>query len=115
MYDDMSLATISRDEYEMLLENYVTYKSCYNKLEPHNGWSNYMTWDIALWIDNEQGTQEYWKEVAEQINVYDLAEKLKDDIEDGVPEIGSSLYSDILGYGLQKVNWYEIAKHLKED
>ena len=115
MTDDMSIATIDREEYEMLLENYDTYRSCYRRLEPHNGWSNYMTWDIALWIDNEQGTYKYWRDLAEKMNVYDLADKLKDDIEEEQPEIAASLYSDILGYGLAKVNWYEIAKHLKED
>ena len=23
----------------------------------YNGWTNYETWNVALWIDNERGTQ----------------------------------------------------------
>jgi len=36
----------------------------------YNGWTNYETWLVKLWIDNEQGSQDYWIERAEQ-NVKD--------------------------------------------
>ena len=32
----------------------------------YNGWTNYETWCVALWIDNEEPTQRYWHEQAQQ-------------------------------------------------
>lgn len=28
----------------------------------YNGWSNYETWAVALWIGNEQGSYQYWEQ-----------------------------------------------------
>lgn len=33
----------------------------------YNGWTNYETWLVKLWMDNEQGTQSYFQEQAEQV------------------------------------------------
>ena len=109
------IVQITKEDYEELLKIKRQSFDCYKKLDEVNGWSNYMTWDVALWIDNEVGTYKYWREVAEHMSIYDLAQRLREEIEEEQPEIEASLYTDILGFGLQKVNWYEIAKHLKED
>lgn len=97
----------------------------------YNGWTNYETWDVALWIDNEQPSYTYWRDTARELmaefqdgaantkgdqdNAKEsaarvLAERLKDEIEEGNPLSDSaSMYSDILGAALQDVNWDEIA------
>lgn len=93
----------------------------------YNGWTNYETWNLALWIDNEQGSQEYWRERAAEcfkdargmadITGDDrerdaraaLAEELKSQTEENVPEIGNSFYADVLNAAISEVNWYEIA------
>lgn len=31
----------------------------------YNGWVNYETWLVNLWIDNDQGEHEYWQEQTE--------------------------------------------------
>ena len=28
----------------------------------YNGWTNYETWAVKLWIDNDEGTYTYWRE-----------------------------------------------------
>jgi len=94
----------------------------------YNGWTNYETWNVALWIDNDHGSYSYWRGVMQEI--YDdetdeddshterideaaimLADRLKDEINEGAPDLGASCYSDLLGAALSEVNWDEIARN----
>lgn len=96
----------------------------------YNGWTNYETWCVNLWIDNEEGSYRYWREVAqetwdaaeaddifsrEERAVYDLSERLKSEFEEGAPELGASVWSDLMSAALSEVNWREIAEHMIED
>ena len=36
----------------------------------YNGWTNYETWNVALWIDNEESSQGYWR--TESQETYDV-------------------------------------------
>ena len=90
----------------------------------YNGWTNYETWVVKLWIDNDQGSQEYWLHAARQArkhNVtnpdaarYELQELLKDEHEEQSPEV-VGVYADLLNASLCEVNWREIAKNLLTD
>ena len=93
----------------------------------YNGWTNYETWNVALWIDNDQGTYEMVKEWAseaweeaeipkyswltrERGAVYLIAERIKELVEDGNPLGGdASMYTDLLNGALSEVDWREIA------
>ncbi|KKK52158.1 hypothetical protein LCGC14_3107720, partial [marine sediment metagenome] len=91
----------------------------------YNGWSNYETWNVALWLDNDQGTQdmlrewaeEVWKDAEEtpyltreQYATRTLADQIEEYIEENNPLAGeASMYSDILTANLHEVNWGEIA------
>jgi len=90
----------------------------------YNGWSNYQTWDVALWLDNDTGLYG---------DVFDLAE-LHTNNDDTIPEqthalaeaiqvyvenlnphgSDASMFSDLLGYALGAVDWTEIAGHYIE-
>ena len=34
--------------------------------EKYNGWTNYETWNCKLWMDNNEGDQDYWKDQARE-------------------------------------------------
>ena len=96
----------------------------------YNGWTNYETWAVKLWIDNEESSYHYWQDRAEtayrearasstfprdERAALDLADTLRDEIRDGAPDLGASLYADLLGASLGDVNWYEIGKAMIDD
>lgn len=93
----------------------------------YNGWSNYETWACNLWMDNEKGSQDHWREVTaecldsvteDKLGTFTKAEQaafqfaalLKDNIENDTPDLGCTFYSDMLSAAMQEVNYYEIAK-----
>ena len=96
----------------------------------YNGWSNYETWAVKLWLDNEPGPYEYWSDRAkeilrdpriseylttEQTARQDLADELKNDHEENLPQMQPSVFSDLLNAGLSEVDWYEIAESMLAD
>lgn len=99
----------------------------------YNGWHNYETWAVALWMDNEQGSHNYWGDRAqeaydeaeagssyssqtrEQAALIALSDMLKAEHEEAMPELGASIWADLLGAAMSEVNWYEIAEHLMEN
>jgi hypothetical protein len=46
----------------------------------------------------------------ENSEIWTLAEALKDMHEEFAPEIPTSVYSDLMGHALQRVEWLEIAQ-----
>ena len=90
----------------------------------YNGYTNYETWVVCLWLDNDEGSQDYLHEMALEIleendNLIDksrlvLMEAIKELVYDSAPELSPSLYSDLLNASLSSVDWFEIADHFLE-
>jgi hypothetical protein len=97
----------------------------------YNGWTNYETWLVNLWLTNEQGSDELVREWADEFvqdaidkgcdsdsirndAAYELGERIKDMHEENTPEI-TGLHADLINAALGAVNWYEIAKHFIDD
>ena len=81
--------------------------------EGYNGWKNYPTWAVHLWLDNEQGSQDECVRMAQTFTRethprYEMAHWLKDMVREDEPE-DASCFTDLLGYALDCVDWYEIA------
>ena len=86
------------------------------KEEGYNGWKNYETWCIALWIDNDEGLYNESRDIIRHKSVNDAADMLKDFIGDMNPLLDdASLWSDLLGAALSEVDWYEIAENYLSD
>ena len=95
----------------------------------HNGYTNYETWAVALWIDNDEGSHNYWREQAEEcyrdasptrystrrdVAESSLADRLQSDHEDNMPEV-SGIFSDLLNAALSEVDWHDVASHILDD
>lgn len=97
----------------------------------YNGWTNYETWAVNLWMGNDQGSYSYYGERSQEAYddaeaddyftrderaTLDLSDILKRDFEEANPLADqASVWSDMLSAALSEVNWYEIAEHLIAD
>lgn len=98
--------------------------------ETYNGWKNYETWNVALWLGNDEGTYNLVREMAGEAKTSDralteymgatpaivLADALEELVKTDAPDLGASMYADLLGAALSEVDWHEIAENvLSED
>ena len=111
-------------DYNQLLSGAITLSE---QKSGYNGWPNYETWNVNLWISNDEATDTYFHDLARlysagegyrgnrQAATYELSKMLKDCIIDGTPDWPASLYTDLLSASLDKVDFMEIAASLLED
>jgi hypothetical protein len=89
--------------------------------ETYNGWSNYPTWCVNLWLSNDEGlyneTLDKARFASRQADPTNgLAYSLKFWITDELlPDLGASFAADLLGYAVGSVDWREIADAWLED
>jgi hypothetical protein len=80
-----------------------------NKMS-YNGWKNYETWLVHLWITENEKTQAYWETKGkEATDEWELAGQIKDEIKEGSPSL-PGMYDDLLRSALDEVSWNEIAR-----
>lgn len=102
--------------------------------ERHNGWRNYETWAVSLWLGNSERTHNQWLRAAEQCRTAALthhytrsgwpaedtarcllAEQLKAEVSDGCLVLADGLAADLLNAALGEVDWVEIAAAYLDD
>ena len=90
---------------------------CLRKKNEHkyNGWANYETWAVKLWLRSSRSSRSYWTERARELHgshtaVDLLSDQLKDKLIDASPLQEPSVYADLLNAALSKVDWYELAR-----
>lgn len=85
----------------------------------YNGWTNYETWIVNLWISNDSGSYDYWHEKAREFSgdhkIYDFSRAIKDEFEENDPTGENGVYSDLMSAAMSEVNWFEIAKAIIEE
>jgi hypothetical protein len=98
--------------------------------EKYNGWSNYETWNVKLWLDNDQGSDSHFcgraQDLLDETDVDDCLETRRNDATDYLareleeyydeiyPEV-SGVFGDLLRTSLGRVDWHEIASAYVEE
>jgi hypothetical protein len=99
--------------------------------EGYQGWSNHPTWAVNLWLSNDESSHEYWTQVAREILVdaetnasgedspdatgvrleaaRDLADRMRSELHEAAPDLGATVWADLLSSALDDVDWNEIA------
>jgi len=94
----------------------------------YNGWANYETWAVKLWLDNDESGCALQQELLEQARNtpnpsevwtkeeatrFTLADLLEEFITANNPLVGAAtMYTDLLGAAIAEVNFTEIARNL---
>jgi len=77
----------------------------------YNGWENWETWNVNLWLNNDEGSYKRSKECK-------TPKALQEMVEGWAEEMGlfdKGMFTDLLTTELNKVNWQEIFNGLHED
>lgn len=96
----------------------------------YKGFKNYPTWNVALWLQNDEACYRYWTsrargiyEAAREIVpsedlhrkvVIALASELHDLFQNDMP-VETGVYTDLLGWALRYIDWIEVAENLCEE
>jgi len=83
----------------------------------YQGWTNYETWVVNLWLTNYSGTYDAILEsVRDNAADHDAGEAIKEFVEELNPlnDKEPSLFTDLMNGALSEVNWREIAQSLRE-
>ncbi len=105
----------------------------------YNGWTNYESWCVKLWMDNEEPSQRYWGRQAKaameaadgtlsanarltgvepfttkEKAAFALSKQLQAEHEAALPEL-DGFAADLLGAAMSEVNWHEIANSLLDE
>jgi hypothetical protein len=88
----------------------------------YQGYKNYETWAVSLWINNDENIQSQWQERAQELvdeygkedAVHELAVDIAADADENCPEL-EGFYSGLLNSALEEVYWAEIAKEFVDE
>lgn len=90
----------------------------------YNGWTNYETWVVNLWLANDSGSVDRLNEMARDCLMqasgditnaaYQLAAQIESEHEEFMPKT-TGVYADLLGHALRMVDWQEIAQYVVDD
>jgi hypothetical protein len=97
----------------------------------YNGWSNYETWVVNLWLGNDEDSYNTCRSLAQRCILeavadevfsrkeracYQLSNELKEMIEERNPIASeASVYADLLNASIGEINWKEIANGYLEE
>ena len=87
--------------------------------EKHNGWTNYATWRVGLEIINDMSLDDFGVEYDEEdnntIDTSDLADAMRDYVQEHIEETSEGVAKDYALAFLSDVNWCELAEHMIQE
>ena len=90
------------------------------KDDTYNGFSNWETWVVNLWMDNDSELYGHYGEMAhtevskdKERAVFKLSLILQAEFVEWMPE-WEGVYMELLSGAMTKVNWHQVARHLVE-
>jgi len=86
--------------------------------QKYQGYENYETWCVSLWLNNSEADYEHFRELAKELkDVKKLAISIENEIGNYGDELIESacLFKDLLNNSLEVVNWEEVAKDFLDE
>lgn len=84
--------------------------------ESYNGHTNYQTWAVGLWLDNDEMLELAEDAKDEDYPVSVLSTQIKELVEELNPLLdNASMFTYLLEYTLGGVDWYELAQGYLEE
>lgn len=90
----------------------------------YNGWSNYETWNLSLWIDNDRN---WYREVNDKASalvcdvltkdeqIENLRKFIMDLVDEDAPTMDPSFFTDVMNASIREVNFREISRSIIEE
>lgn len=79
----------------------------------YDGWSNYETWLVNLWLSNDQDLDRRYQQCQSADAIKDLVDDLVYSGDYGPEPAG--FIADLIGSALSDVNWRELYENIEHD
>lgn len=89
--------------------------------ETYNGWRNYETWNVALWLNNQEAYYNDIRHIVRLAQRHEYADELPARFRDYVEQIvlgdnpGTGPQVDLLTHALDRVDWDAVVGSFTED
>lgn len=92
--------------------------------ETYNGWKNYETWNVVLWLQNEEHSYQRGREIvkaapSQHQAELDMAEYVEEyafsDVVNGPEAPLAGLASDLIGHSLTRVDWQSVVEAFRDE
>ena len=86
----------------------------------YNNWSTYETWLVHLWLSNDEHVYESLRAEAREVDTLHDAKSLinnwvENELDCFLDGRDTGMFVDLLRGALSEVNWYEIARHMRDE
>ena len=79
--------------------------------EQYNGWNNYETWLVALWLNNDQESYGLLQEICSlQISAYRKGERIEELVRELYIGDEVGMMADLVNAAIGRVDWAEIVE-----